>query len=148
MGLEWFKEDNAHRKVMNWKLRGLGQLLSHYSGPCYLLLRLTERVLLTSAGFGSDLESPWPGGLELCSWLTQTLPSKAGGGKNHDFMRDCVNTFLPGHLTFSYVFLLEETGNGHSMQVVQEAPQAFISQLIPGETERQKNKVANQNSAF
>lgn len=34
------------------------------------------------------------------------------------------------------------------MQVVQEAPQAFISQLIPGETERQKNNVANQNSAF
>lgn len=34
------------------------------------------------------------------------------------------------------------------MQVVQEAPQTFISQLIPGETERQKNKVANENSAF
>lgn len=34
------------------------------------------------------------------------------------------------------------------MQVVQEAPQAFISQLIPGETARQKNSVANQSSAF
>lgn len=89
---------------MNWKLRGLGQLLSHYSGPRYLLLRLIERLLLTSAGFGSGLESPWPGGLELCSWLTQTLPSKTGGGKNHDFMRDCMNTFLPGHLTFTVMF--------------------------------------------
>lgn len=71
---------------MNWKLRELGQPLSCYpnSGPCYLLLMLTERLLLTSAGFVSDPGSPWPGGLELCSWLTQTLPPKAGMGKKHE----------------------------------------------------------------
>lgn len=33
------------------------------------------------------------------------------------------------------------------MQVVQEEPQAFISQLIPGETERQKDKAVNPNSS-
>lgn len=83
--------------------------------------------------------------------VTQSSPPEAGEGEKHKHQLQEGSHQHPsaGAPPISlYVLLLEGTGTGHSMQVVQEAPQAFISQLVPGETERQKNNVANQNSAF
>jgi len=73
-----------------------------HSGPCYLLLTLRERLLLTSAGFGSDPEvlSCAHGSVRPC-----LLRQEWARSMTTRFRRHHINTFLLGHLRFTVHFL-------------------------------------------